>query len=544
VQAPNATVLGAGIRAVAFGDGGATSIGTSTAAAAARSFSPNGDGSRDTLAIRWNNRRAFDTLALRVYRPDGKLVGTQSLAETAAGPQATTWDGTVDGAALPDGSYVIQLVGTTGGATYRWPAADPVAAGFPARVGVTIDRVAPTLTAATATGTRLSPNGDGKLDVMKVSGSGSKDVAGWEVVVAPVVDGAAGAPIRRIAGTGRSAAAAWNGTANDGTRVPDGRYRVTLRLLDAAGNAASRSWPAFVDATPPALSLAPAPAAISPNGDGTADATRIAWSSDEALTGTLRIVRGTAVVRSWTVKGTGGTVTWDGRTAAGAAVPDGRLKVILAGADGLANRSTRSSALLVDRTVGSLRWSATAFHPQDGDRLAASSTLSVRVARSARLTLQILDASGAVIRRPWADRAFAAGTASWRWDGKTSSGAWIPEGRYVAELTAVSWLGTTVLRRPVFAGAFVATPATLTPAAGSTFRVTFRSAEPLAAAPTALFRQAGRDAVPMAVVRRADGSWQAGVVVADGAPGPATISLRGRDTAGGRNRTDLAVTIP
>ncbi len=544
VQTPNATLLGAGIRAVAFGEGSAASIGTSASAAGARSFSPNGDGSRDALAIRWNNRRAFDAFALRVFRPDGTLVGTRSLAATGAGAQATTWDGTVDGAALPDGSYVVQLAGTIAGAAYRWPAVDPVAAGLPVRVGVTVDRVAPTLTAATATGTRLSPNGDGRFDVMKVTGKGSKDVVGWEVVVTPLVGGIAGAPVRRIAGTGRSAAAAWDGRADDGTRAPDGRYRVALRLLDAAGNAASRSWPALVDATPPALTLVAAPAAISPDRDGTADTTRITWSSDEPLAGTLRIVRGTAVVRSWAVEGTGGAVTWDGRTAAGTPVPDGRLAVVLAGADALANRATGSSALLADRTVGSLRWSATAFHPQDGDRLSAASAVSVRVARSARLTLRILDASGAAIRQPWADRAFAAGTASWRWDGKTSSGAWAPQGRYVAELTAVSWLGTTVLRRPVVAGAFVVTPATLTPEAGTIFRVTFRSVEPLAAAPTALFGQAGRDAVPMAVVRLADGSWRASVVVAGGAPGPASVSLRGRDTKGGRNRTDVTVTIP
>jgi chitinase len=544
VQAPNATLLGAGIRSVAFGEGSAGSIGTSAAAAGARSFSPNGDGSRDALAIRWNNRRAFDELALRVFRPDGTLVGTRALAATAAGPQATAWDGTLDGAPLPDGSYVIQLVGTMAGVAYPWPAADPVAAGLPARVGVTIDRVAPTLAAAAASGTRLSPNGDGKYDAMKVSGRGSPDVVGWEVLVAPVVDGVAGAPIRRIAGTGRTVAAAWDGTADGGTRAPDGRYTVTLRMLDAAGNAAVRSWPALVDATPPALALAATPAAISPNGDGTADAARIAWTADEPLSGTLQIVRGTSVVRSWRVKGTRGAVTWDGRTVAGASVRDGRLKVVLAGVDALANRAAASRPLVLDRTVGSLRWSAAAFLPQDGDRLAATATISVRVVRPARLTLRILDASGATIRRAWTDRSFATGIASWRWDGRTGAGDWVPEGRYVAELTATSGLGTTVLRRSILAAAFSATPSTPTPAAGTTFRVTFRSVEPLAAAPTAIFRQAGSATVPMAVTRLANGSWTASVVVADGAPGPATVSLLGRDTAGGRNRTNLAVTIP
>jgi hypothetical protein len=47
----------------------------------------------------------------------------------------------------------------------------------------------------------------------------------------------------------------------------------------------------------------------------------------------------------------------------------------------------------------------------------------------------------------------------------------------------------------------------------------------------------------MAVVRLADGSWRASVIVAAGAPGPATVSLRGRDTGGGQNRTTLGVTI-
>jgi hypothetical protein len=47
----------------------------------------------------------------------------------------------------------------------------------------------------------------------------------------------------------------------------------------------------------------------------------------------------------------------------------------------------------------------------------------------------------------------------------------------------------------------------------------------------------------MSVTRLADGSWRASVVVPVGAAGRATVSLRGRDTAGGRNRMDLGITI-
>jgi len=542
--APNVTLVRAGIRAVEFSGAGPASLGASAAAVGQRSFSPNGDGSGDLLAVRWNNRRALDSLTLRVLGPDGAVLGTRHVAATGAGPQELDWDGSADGAALPDGMYLLQLVGTADGATFTWPATAPAAGDLPARTRVVIDRAAPTLQAAKASGNRLSPNGDGAFDLMRISGTGSADVVRWDVVVAPVAGDVVGDPIRRIAGAGRSAAATWKGIADDGTRVPDGAYRVTLRLFDAAGNAATKSWPAVVDATPPALALTADAAAISPDGDGIVDTLRLRWTSAEPTRGTLRVLRGTTVVRSWPVDGTAGAVTWNGRDAAGRTVPDGRYTVAVTAADPLANRAVVRILLVVDRTVGALRWDRTAFFPQDGDRLLPTATVAVHVARAARLTLRLLDASGAEIRVAWRDRPTAAGTAAWRWDGRTSDGAWAPHGRYVAELTAVGPYGTTVLRRSIAAAAFVATPSTSTPAARSLFTVTFRGVEALAAPPTAAFRQAGGEPVRMSVTRLSSGSWRATVTVADGAPGPATVTLLGRDAAGGRNRTTVVITVP
>jgi flagellar hook assembly protein FlgD len=539
--APNATLVQAGIRWVGFSGGGTDSLGTTAAAVGRRSFSPDGDGSGDLLVIRWNNRHALESLTLRVLGQDGTLLGTQAVPATGYGTQDYGWDGTAGGEALPDGRYVLQLVGTSGGATSTWPADDPMAGDLPAQTGVVIDRVAPALQASRATGTRLSPNGDGTYDAMRISGTGSADVVRWEVAIAPVVAGTPGDPIRRIAGTGRTASAYWNGNADDGSRVPDGTYRATLRLFDAAGNAAARSWPAAVDATPPALSVTATPGALSPDGDDVADRVRLRWAADEPATGTLRVLRGTRVVRSWTIDGTGGTVAWDGRDAAGRVAADGRYAVSVTGSDALENRTTSSVPLVVDRTAGWLRWDPTAFHPQDGDRLAPTATVSVRVARATRLTLQVLDASGAVVRTAWRDREMARGTASWRWDGRAADGAWAPPGRYVAELTAVGPYGTTVLRRAVVADAFTAALSSETPRAGSRLSVTFRSVEPLATVPSATFRQAGGAPVRMAVVRLADGSWRA--TVAAGGPGPATVTLLGRDTGDGKNRTTLTVTV-
>jgi len=211
--------------------------------------------------------------------------------------------------------------------------------------------------------------------------------------------------------------------------------------------------------------------------------------------------------------------------------------------DGLANRRSLGTPLVIDRSVGWLRWSPAAFDPQDGDRLAATAAISARVARPARVTLRILDAAGVEVRRPWSGRALPAGTAAWRWDGRTAGGAWAPQGRYVAELTAVGSLGTTILRREIHAGAFIATPSSSTPTAGSRLSVTIRSVEPLTSRPVAYLRQAGRNAVPMSVTRLPDGSWRASLIVAAGAPGPAVVSIVGRDTAGGTNRTSLAITV-
>ncbi len=543
-SAPNATLVRAGIRSVELSGGGPASLGTSARAVGMRSFSPNGDGSGDLLTVRWNNRRALDALTLRVLGPDGTVLGTRSVSATGSGPQELGWDGTAGEAALPDGRYLLQLVGTADGVTFTWPSTGPAAGDQPARTAVVIDRVAPTLQVAKASGNRLSPNGDGAFDSMRISGTGSADVARWDVIVAPVAGGVAGDPIRRIVGAGRSVVATWKGTADDGTRAADGAYRVTLRFFDAAGNAAARSWPATIDATPPAITVAAGATAISPDGDGIADAIRLRWRSAEPTRGTLRVLRGSAVIRSWPIEGASGGATWDGRDATGRTVPDGRYTVAVVAADPLANRATATMRVIVDRTVGALRWDRTAFSPQDGDRLLPTATVTVRVARAARLTLRVLDAAGTEIRVPWRDRPFRAGTAAWRWDGRTADGAWAPQGRYVAELTAVGPLGTTVLRRSIAAGAFVATPSTSTPAAGSLLTVTFRSVEALAAFPTAAFRQAGGERVRMSITRLSGGTWRASVTVASGAPGPATVTLLGRDTAGGRNRTTLVVAVP
>jgi hypothetical protein len=118
-----------------------------------------------------------------------------------------------------------------------------------------------------------------------------------------------------------------------------------------------------------------------------------------------------------------------------------------------------------------------------------------------------------------------------------------PRGTYVAALTVVGPYGTTLLRRSIVANAFSSTLSATTLAAGQEVTVRFRSAEPLAALPTATLRQAGLAPAAMTVVKLADGSFSATATIAPDAPGPATIVLLGRDTGRHANGSTLNLVV-
>ena len=168
-RAPNSTTVKAGIRDLDFGSGSKSAVGSATAAVAARAFSPNGDGSKDTLKLRWTNGVAMESLTLNVYRTDGSLAGSRSVPDRGAGAQSWSWDGKIGGTRVKDGTYVLQLKGTDDGTTYRAPSARPVTATQVALYGVRVDTVAPTITDSSIQYKLISPNGDGIRDSTKLA---------------------------------------------------------------------------------------------------------------------------------------------------------------------------------------------------------------------------------------------------------------------------------------------------------------------------------------------------------------------------------------
>ena len=478
------------------------------------------------------------TLDLNVYRPDGTLVGSRPVPGLAAGARSWDWDGRVDGAIVPDGSVILQLAGTAGSAAYHAPSGSPATPSQVSAYAVTIDTVPPLITAASISTALISPNGDGILDGVRLSVASTGSTR-WSMLVTD----AGGTAVRTMAGAGSSAGATWNGTNDSGQRVPDGRYTVSLGAADDGGNATVRSFQVTVDTAGPVIATTARPGSFSPDGDGIADRTSLALTSSEAATGVAQILKGTAVIRSWPVTSrTTWSASWDGRSTRGVPVADGSYRYRVTVKDAAGNRTVVDAPVMVDRTIGWLRWSGN-FHPQDGDAIRATSAVGFRLARAARVTLRILDARGAVVRSVWSGRALGAGTKAWTWNGRDNRGAYAPQGLYTAELTATSSLGTTRLTRPVWASAFAARASAPTVVPGQTLTVLFSTVEPLRTRPVATFSQPGQAPVAITATRLADGTYRAAFAVRAGPPGIATVVIRATDTGRHLNSTTISVAV-
>jgi spore germination protein YaaH/flagellar hook assembly protein FlgD len=342
-RAPHTTSVDAVVRGVTFGDAGRASLGA--AGAGHRTFSPNGDGIRDTIRLRWTNSTALDRLELRAVRSDGTVAGATTLTQRGAGAQSVDFDGRLGGSTLSDGRYLLMLVGNLGGSTLVAPGRS-VTATILATYGVTVDTVAPVVSTASASALILSPNGDRRFDsiTFRLAATGA---TGWSFTAHQLVDGVPGAAVRSMTGSG-PALARWYGRGDDGSVAPNGRYRVTLRARDTAGNAAGRSWDVTLDTRRPSATLAAVPPTITPNGDGRSDATRLRWSSDETVSGRLRVMRGTTTFRAWTITArTAGSITWGGRDGRGRLLPDGTYTIRLDLLDRAGNPRTTTTRVVI-----------------------------------------------------------------------------------------------------------------------------------------------------------------------------------------------------
>ncbi len=189
--------------------------------------------------------------------------------------------------------------------------------------------------------------------------------------------------------------------------------------------------------------LSEAPAVVSPNGDGVADAVSLSY----------RVVRQSSVSTELTAPD--GSVT---PTPAEPREPGtypivlptldptklGSWKVVVRATDDLGQATEMSRTFRVDDTLGALRVRAALAVPPGGAELPIAWTL----AREALVTVTVRDARGTLVRS-LLRRRLPAGEQQVTWNGLDRPGKPVAAGRYTVHVTAVGALGSSELEAGV-----------------------------------------------------------------------------------------------
>lgn len=399
-------------------------------------FSPNGDGSKDTITL-FQDTSKEDLWEGRITDDAGKDVKRYTW-HGAADPQVT-WDGRDgNGHLVPDGSYHYQL-SSVDRAGNR---------GRSNSVDFRVDTEA-TPVILSAASDAFSPNADGVKDTITLTPTLRRNdgIDSYTLSIEAVnVAGkdASTAIVHSVSGRGPiDPSFVWDGRDDNGGRVPDGSYRGVLGVQYANGNReTARTAPFQLDTVYPSAVIASDHTPFSPDGDGNRDTFTITQSSsDETLwQGKILSSAGTEV-RSYYWKGHLASLTWDGTDDAGNRVPDGRYSYVVGAEDAAGNRTQKSlDDIIVDTRPAAVYVTAgdAGFSPNgDGVRDTETFTMYTNLldgVKSWKLSIYPVGADG---KKGPAIREFSGTSvkASFTevWDGRSADGDPVaPDGRYVA----------------------------------------------------------------------------------------------------------------
>ncbi|MGE5228641.1 MAG: FlgD immunoglobulin-like domain containing protein [Deltaproteobacteria bacterium] len=323
----------------------------------------------------------------------------------------------------------------------------------------------------------ISPDGDGVRDRTTV-GFTVSEVASWTVTISD----AAGRLVRQLSGEGTEVETTWAGHDDEGTLLPDGVYTLRADATSASGVARPATATLRLDTVAPRIESATiGPDPFSPNGDGQADVTRLAFVPAESGTARVSVIGADdAVLRrvtGWTsVTSAAQRAAWDGRVSSGSALepaPEGEAILLIELRDGAGNTTSARRTVTLDRTLALRSVSRTTFSP-NGDGFHDSVTLSFRLTRAADVTATVVR-QGSTMRTMRLGR-LGAGGRSVTWDGKLGGGGTAASGAYTLKLTAVGALGTTSVAQPLTVDLVpprLTAPATATVRYGRTARIAY-----------------------------------------------------------------------
>ena len=386
-------------------------------------FSPDGDGNIDTITI-FNEASREQLWTGRIMAVDGGTVRT--FTWTGVPDSRIEWDGRMDdGRLAPDGrySYVLSATDRAGNIGRSEPAFFELDTSE-AEIAIMAEFDA------------FSPNASGVLDRQRFFTRIDRpdDVAAHTMRIL----NEAGSVVRHYEGrTALPESITWDGTMDNGRRVPDGRYRADLWVVFTNGFETSAQSALFVvDTIPPSVTAEADHLVFSPDGDSVRREIVITQESsrEEEWSAVIRGEDGT-VVRRFRWQGTVQPVRWDGRDEAGNLVPDGLYDYEVSATDRAGNSARRTIAgIRVDTRLTRLFVTAStdAFAPNgDGFRETVRFDLFTSVLDGVEeWWLEIRDQTGAAVRR--FAGATVEGERAITWDGRDERGD-VREGTFTAE---------------------------------------------------------------------------------------------------------------
>jgi len=193
------------------------------------SFSPNGDGYRDTMALKATTSEP-GSLAVGVRDGVGTILKTWTVTSSGGVPTSVTWDGRdAAGNISPDGRYVITVA--------------PVDAG--GNVGIGQERTVSLVTALSGVATSASVFYPQDLDQLAPTTTLSFNLARPMTVTWTLRDAAAKVIDTHFAGAALPAGTqtwVFDGRRSDGTMLPPGRYLSYVVASDGTFVAAQSIW--------------------------------------------------------------------------------------------------------------------------------------------------------------------------------------------------------------------------------------------------------------------------------------------------------------
>ncbi|HUX37580.1 MAG TPA: FlgD immunoglobulin-like domain containing protein, partial [Rectinemataceae bacterium] len=403
-------------------------------------FSPNGDGSRDTIAFLPNVpvRTGLVSWKLSVLDKSRAEIWSMSGSTAEGIPLRYSWDGKAgNGKTIAEGSYQAKL-----SVNYQ-NGYSPISLSPTFLCDLT-----PPKAKVSSDGPAFNPEAVGGHDHVAFTQSADKD-ARWT----GEISGSDGKVVRTWVWNGRpDAKFAWDGSNDEGALVPDGNYSYRLKALDRAGNSMVTDPIAVsLDTVKKAARLSADLRAFSPNGDGVKDAVKLSdsiVSNDKVKSWTLVLQAATdgastpvgAVLRTWSgSKALPESFSWDGLKEDGAKAADGRYVAVLS-VDWINgdHASTQTLPITLDTLAPSITVSASplVFAP-NGSSSRPSTTISQKSVPGDDWTGVISDASGASVRTwNWKDEARDV-----VWDGTDESGNRVPDGLYSYKVSSADAAG-------------------------------------------------------------------------------------------------------